>query len=484
MKLGRLLPGLGAAGLAVLVSVPVGAGTAWAAPAPPPAYTALAKAYPLFWSGAGLPVGDLRVPYVSGLTNNSAVAEAHAVLAEADLKTTTMSGEEIKGLTCSGFSETDCKDPFLPHARSERLAGSEPPRIEQTASFEGKEGKFPGRIHSLVECGADCAKDVTRSFADASGAAGEVATYFAIGGSSVSQDLSLDDRGRLVSVARSSLTDVVIGPKGEVRFSRLTTTATAFGSGAENAKDGRADVRVENFVILDNPVELTRAGLKLAGGGPSEQEAYDGAKALLEELKERGITLGLPDFNAQVDRKPDHVTVQAQALRVHFERAVQGPQGVQTQSVASDLELGSTTALVAAADRAGKIEVSDKDGKPVVSSELPPPPPAGVSAETSKPRSGKGNSGAGSRPVVGRLVPDPVTPAPGNQAPSTQSPATSPSETALDSQAPQAPDQVALPDITRALGLRNARSVSRAFGAFIGLGLILPIARLVIRRFG
>jgi hypothetical protein len=312
-----------------------------------------------------------------------------------------------------------------------------------------------------------------------------VTTYFALGGSSVSQELSLDDRGRLVSVARSSLADVAIGPKGEVRFSRLTTTATALGSGAENSKDGRAEVRVENFVILDNPVELTRAGLKLAGGGPSEQEAYDGAKALLEKLKtERGITLGLPDFNAQVDRKPEHVTVQAQGLRVHFERAVQGPQGVQTQSVASDLELGSTTALVAAADRAGKIEVSDKDGKPVVSSELPPAPPGSRGTETSKPRSSKSNSGTDSRPVVGRFVPAPETSAPTNQTPSAQPPATNPSETTLDSQAPQGPDQVAIPDIRRALGLRDARAVSRAFGAFIGLGLILPIARLVIRRFG
>jgi hypothetical protein len=484
MKLGRLLPGLGAAGLAVLVSVPVGAGTAWAAPSPPPAYTALAKAYPLAWSGAGLPVGDLRVPYVSGLTNNSAAADAHAVLAEADLKTTTMSGEEIKGLTCAGFSDTDCKDPFLPHARSERLAGSESPRIERTASFVGKEDKFPGRIHSLVEC-ADCAKDVTRSSSDASGAAGELATYFSIGGSSASQDLSLDERGRLVSMARSTLSDMVIGPKGEVRFSRLTITATAFGSGAENAKDGRADVRVENFVILDNPVELTRAGLRLAGGGPSEQEAYDGAQALLEKLKERGITLGLPDFNAQVDRKPDHVTVQAQGLRVHFERAVQGPQGVQTKSVASDLELGSTTALVAASDRAGTIEVSDKDGAVVVdSSHLVQAPAPSPSAEAPKNRSTKRQQGADSRPAADQGPGVTWTPAPGIQSPPTgpTSPPAGP-DTVINGE-PSGPENVALPDITRALGLRNARSVSRAFGAFIGLGLILPIARLVIRRFG
>ena len=34
------------------------------------------------------------------------------------------------------------------------------------------------------------------------------------------------------------------------------------------------------------------------------------------------------------------------------------------------------------------------------------------------------------------------------------------------------------------LGLRDARGVSRAFGAFLALGLILPLARFVIRRLG
>jgi hypothetical protein len=341
MKLGRLLRALGAAGVAVLLSAPVGAGVAHAAPTPPPAYAALARAYPLFWSGAGLSAGDLRVPYVSGLTNNltnnTPVADAGAVLTRFDLTKTTMSGDEIRGLTCSGFEETACKDPFLPEATSVGSA-----RIERAASFEGREGKYPGRIHSLVDCLGDCAKDVIHSAADAAGPKGGVETYFTIGNSAARQDLTLDDRGRLVSLARSSLSDVVIGPAGEVRFSRLTVTASAVGAGAENSKEGRADVRIENFVILDNPVELTRAGLRLAGGGASEQEAYDGAKALLERLKtERGIALGLPDFAAQVKRNAEHVKVDAQGLRVHFERSVQGPQGVQTQGVASDLELGT-----------------------------------------------------------------------------------------------------------------------------------------------
>jgi hypothetical protein len=51
----------------------------------------------------------------------------------------------------------------------------------------------------------------------------------------------------------------------------------------------------------------------------------------------------------------------------------------------------------------------------------------------------------------------------------------------------QDPNAQALPspgEIVDTLGLRGARSVSRAFGAFLGLGLILPVARFVIRRFG
>jgi len=39
-------------------------------------------------------------------------------------------------------------------------------------------------------------------------------------------------------------------------------------------------------------------------------------------------------------------------------------------------------------------------------------------------------------------------------------------------------------DLERNLGLKGARSVSRAFGAFLGLGLILPLPRFLIRRLG
>jgi hypothetical protein len=492
---------MGAAGLVVLVSAPVGAGVAHAAPAPPTAYAALARAYPLFWSGAGLPVGDLRVPYVSGLTNNltnnTPVADADAVLTKSDLTKTHMSGEDIKGLTCSGFDEAACKDPFLPEAKSIGSA-----RFERAASFEGREGKFPGRIHSLVDCLGDCAKDVIRSSSDASGAKGGVETFFTIGGSSASQDLILDDRGRLFSVARSSLSDVTIGPGGEVRFSRLTTIASTAGAGSESSEEGRADVRIENFVILDNPVELTRAGIRLANGAPSEKEAYDGGKVLLQQLKERGITLGLPDFNAQVTRKPDHVTVDTGGLTVRFDQSVQGP-AVSASTQTQPLELGHSTAVVAAFDSQRQVDVTPS-GEVVVDARQPVaapplvPGPDGASAGPTTTRalgSSKGrpdaahpgqsagatSSSPGSNPV---RRPD-GTAAPGGDATLPPGQVTGPAQLAPPSPA-TGPDEGALSatQVARSLGLRDARRVSRAFGAFLGLGLILPLARLVIRRLG
>jgi hypothetical protein len=53
-------------------------------------------------------------------------------------------------------------------------------------------------------------------------------------------------------------------------------------------------------------------------------------------------------------------------------------------------------------------------------------------------------------------------------------------------QTPGNSDNVALglPHPLDNLGLRGAHSVSRAFGAFIGLGLILPLSRFLIRRLG
>lgn len=500
MKLGRPLRGLGAAALVALASVPLAPSAGSAALAAPPAYTAVARAYPLFWAGSGgLPVVDLRVPYVSGMTNHLPVAEAKSALAQPDLQVAALSGETIKGLACTGFDEKTCVDPFYPEARSGH-ASVEPARTERVASFEGKDGKFPGRILALTECGGDCGNQLVHSLAEAAGPAGGMGGYVSVGASAATHDLTIDDRGRVVALARSELRDVVIGPKGEIRFSSLTTTAQALGAGAENTKEGRADVRVADFIILDNPVELTRAGLRLANGAPSEQEAYDGAKALLEKLKEQGITLELPDFAAQVNRTPDLVTVQVGGLRVTFDQSVQGPPGVSASAVNQVLELGSSTALVAAFDRERRIDVSFSGGEPFVEPE-PVAPPAVTPGPSSGPSKPVGSGPNGSKPAFRPRLPrgsidvkaGPATPPPDAVSASKPTPGApptdvlDPAETLPRPGDPATnPDEVALEpdDVARALGLRGARSVSRAFGAFLGLGLILPLARFVIRRFG
>ncbi|HEY3238432.1 MAG TPA: hypothetical protein VGL92_02620 [Acidimicrobiia bacterium] len=489
MKLGRLPRGLGAmlVALALLYFAP---SPASAAPAAPAAYTVLARAYPLFWAASsGLPVDDLKVPYVSGVTNNLPLTEARAALAQPDLSVAAMRAESIQGLTCSGYEESKCQDPFLPEAEVSHQFSTDPAHREQAASFEGREGKYPGSIHALTDCAGDCGNQLVRTLGEASGPAGGLGGYITIGGSSASHDTAIDNSGRLTGVARSELRDAVIGPKGEIRFSSLITTATASGLGAVNSKDGRGEIRVENFVILDNAVELTPAGLRLASGAPSEQEAYDGAKALLEKLKERGITLELPDFAAQVDRQPDFVTVKVKGLTVRFDQSVQSPPGVPAQTVSQVLDLGSSTALVAAFDRERDIDVSIDGEKVNVSAPpaeaTPPvqpapgtrttPPVASTPKPVKNPRSSLPPSGE-----IKVTTPTPPTPAPELGG------ITGPDITAPPG-APLNPNERALPspgEIVDTLGLRGARSVSRAFGAFLGLGLILPVARFVIRRLG
>ncbi|MCA1844327.1 MAG: hypothetical protein LC792_14295, partial [Actinobacteria bacterium] len=325
MKLGTLPRGLAVAAIAAVTVVPLAASAAGAAPAAPTAYALFGSAQPLVWGASSLPVGDLRVPFVWGKTNNVAVANSNAVLAVPDgaANAKPLSGEAISGLQCTGYDEKTCNNPpqFIPTAKANHSSGINPGHFEQTAAWGGKDGKFPGRVSAVTDCAGNCGDRLVRSVSGALGQAGGYAGYITVGSSSASHDLSIDDKGRLISLAKSELDDVSIGPKNEVHFSSLVTTAQAFGTGAENTKDGRADLRIADFYILDNPVELTRAGLRLANGGPSEQEAYDGAKLLLDRLKkERGITLELPNFDTQLARTPDHATVEVQGLRVRFDQ--------------------------------------------------------------------------------------------------------------------------------------------------------------------
>ena len=500
MKLGARLPrGLAVAAVAAVTVVPFAASGAAAAPTPaaPTAYSVFGSAAPLIWAdSSSVPVGNLRAPVVVGQSNNLA-AKSYAALPLPDKSNPPMSGEAINGLSCSGYDV--CKDPFTAVA-SVRHEGLAPGHAEQDATFTGKDGKFPGGIHAITDCpAANCGEQFVRSTGSGAAPAGALPGYVSVGSSSASHDLSIDDKGRLVSTAVSELDNVSIGPKNEVHFSKLVTTAQAIGAGAENSKDGHPDLRIADFYILDNQVELTRAGLRLANAGPSEQEAYDGAKVLLQKLKDRGIILQLPDFNAQLAKTPDHVTVDTQGLQVFFQQSV---GSVPASTFSDPVQLGHATAVVAALDASGKnVQIQqDKNGNPVVvttpGAPAPAPPPAQVKTPGPKPIGGAGgaNSQGGTKTTApgGNRISEPPAPGGAGAAPVTGPPTVAPPADRNPSVTPGSPEQglngnnEALPsprELARKLG-RDARSVSGAFGAFLGLGLILPLSRFLIRRLG
>ena len=493
MKLGRLPRGLAVAAVTAVTVVPLAASSAVAAPAAPTAYAMFGKAEPLAWGGSSGAVGSLHVPFVWGKTNNASLAKSEAKLVAPDESPKPLAGDAIAGLQCVGFDEKSCKDPFVAQAQVEH-AGPDAKITEKAANWPGKDGKFPGNIRAVTNCGGNCGPQLVHSVGGAAGSAGALAGYVSVGSSSGSHDLSIDDKGRLVSNARSQLDNVTIGPKSEVQFTSLVTTAQAIGAGTESSKDGRADVRVNDLRILGYPVELTRAGLRLANGGPSEQEAYDGAKALLQRLKdERGIILEIPNFDAQLTKTAAHVSVVAQGLRVTFRQGV----GSVNTALAYPMQLGHSTAVVAALDAPGRTMNVNENGGGVPTVENTPQAAPAPPKDTAIPPAPRKPGTSTSKPPVSDSK-DAVQPPQADRQPSV----TQPPNGGLPIPAPPAvteppvgdgtqlvtsPDEVVLPsldDVQRKLGLRGAQSVSRAFGAFLGLGLILPLARFVIRRLG
>ena len=511
MKLGRLPRGLAVAAVAAVTVVPLAASAAVAAPAAPTAYAAFGSAQPLYWASASsVPVGYLHVPFVVGKSNNAPapVANSKAYLASADDHPETMSGADINGLTCNGYDEKACKDPFAPIAQANH-SGPKAAHSEQLASFAGRDGKYPGLIQAVTDCGGACGDQFIHTTGKGSAPAGELTGYVTVGSSLANNDMSIDDKGRLVSTSTSELKNVSVGsPDAEgrypLRFSSLVTTAQAIGAGPEATKDGRADLRINDFFILGERVELTKAGLRWTRGGPSEQEAYEGGKVLLKQLRDRGIRLELPNFDAQMVKTPAHVAVETRGLRVFFEQNV---GSVQASALASPLELGHATAVVAALDGSDKniqvkenpngtvtVETTPSTTAPVASPGGGGSAPAGTKG--TQPRN-SGGTATSARPAPpggsGSATPAPTgtgtpTPAAGSDATVTSPPVDPglPTGVTDPSALPTNPDETALSidDIQRNLGLRGAKSVSRAFGAFLGLGLILPLARFVIRRLG
>ena len=509
MRLGTLPRGLAVAAIAAVTVLPLAASPAAAAPAAPTAYALFGSAEPLVWGGSSsAPVGALHVPFVWGKTNNLAIAKSDVKLADPDERVTPLAGETVQGLQCSGYDEKFCRDPFTPTALAEHQ-GIDPRHAEQAASFAGKDGKFPGHLRALTDCAGKCGEQLVHSLGSATGPAGGLAGYVSIGSSKATHDLTIDDRGRLVSTAVSELGNVTVGPDKEIQFSSLVTTAQGWGTGASDTKDGKADLRITDFFILGNPVELTSAGLKLRGNGPSEQEAYDGAKVLLKQLRDRGIRLELPNFKAQLTKTPEHVAVDVRGLTVWFERSV---GSVAADAISYPLDLGHATAVVAALDVNRHVEVQESEnGNVVVQTTAPqgsqaagpgPSGPTGDGPAATPPRkdsdrapggrggsttTGGGTKGTLSPPNPGSVNPTTPTPSAGDPSPAAPADPGLPDEVTGDPALPTNLDETALPspgEIADTLGLRGANSVSRAFGAFLGLGLILPLARFVIRRLG
>lgn len=496
---------------------------AGAEPAPPAAYAAVARAYPLFWDGySGISVNEeLRVPYIAGVTNHAPFSRAEAALALPDLSVKTMTGEAIQGLACKGYEAKRCRDPFLPEAEVSH-SSSDPVSARQLASFLGRSGQNPGHIDAVNSCEGDCGRQLIRTTAEAVAPAGAIPNMISVGSSSARQDVTVDEAGRVVGIATSELRGVAIGPNREVTFSRLTSTARAVGAGAENAKDGQGTVDVADMVVLGNPVELTGAGLKLSHGAISEQEAYDGAKALLAKLRQdHGISLEFGDQADDILREAAQVTVRVNALRVRFDPRVQAPQTVG-ERIEQVMSLGSSTMVVMAFEQERQIDVSYEGDDVVVqaqpeaqatatpSSGAPAPAPSASTGPTPSTGAPSKATPAGSPPprlpsnaqvkvkvTPPRPAPAPATPVPA-PGPATPTPEVSGDQGTLP---PPAVAEVPLPstagpdgfegldeeafgigDIGR--GLKDARAVSRAFGAFLALGLVLPLARFVIKRFG
>jgi len=272
------------------------------------------------------------------------------------------------------------------------------------------------------------------------------------------------------------------------------------------------------MVVLGNPVELTGAGLKLSHGAVSEQEAYDGARALLAKLRsEHGISLEFGDQADDILREASQVTVRVQALRVRFDPRVAAPQRVG-ERIEQVIHLGASTMVLMAFDRERQIDVSYEGDDVVVQAqpEAQPAasPPAGPAPSATAPSAAPAPSatapakapqasGSSSSPrlpsnakVKVRVNPARPAPAP---APTPAAPDPAPEVGAGEAVPPPAAVEVPLPErgaTTEGLGeealglpdlgrsLKDARAVSRFFGAFLALGLVLPLARFVIRRFG
>lgn len=443
----------------------------------------LVRAYPVRVGGSGAAAGvDLLVPYATGLTGVEGSTDAASALVVADFTRRSLASPELRNLTCSvDIAPEECREPFSPLL----LATQEAPGWDRSASFDrpatDADSSPTARLQATI--GSD-----RRSFSEASSPGGALRGYLSFETATARGEARVDESGRVVTVARAELSGVVIGPNGEIRAEQLRTIASSGWVGSEAAREPRASVEVDGLIILDQPVELTPQGLRLRQGAPSEQEAYDGARVLLLELASRGIAVEAPVWG--IDRSGGGVAARAQGFRVRFEQAVTGGP-VEAPRLVYEIELGSSSASIAPgvlsrprATEGGSLDVFSADlGLRRFESPAAQPAPAGSverSAGNRRSRPGSPDRGESEAAAAGAVE---AGPAPPTGEPSASFPPESVGERPTQTSAELS--EIAAPTLgpsRSAESRRAARSVSGAFGAFLGLALVLPIARVIIRR--
>ena len=117
-----------------------------AAPAAPTAYTVFGKAQPLVWgSSSSVPVGNLHVPFVSGKTNNVAIAKSDAKLADPDENPKPLAGDAISRPDLHAATTRSSARTRSSRMAQAEHAGPDARHLEQAATFAGQGREVPGQ---------------------------------------------------------------------------------------------------------------------------------------------------------------------------------------------------------------------------------------------------------------------------------------------------------------------------------------------------
>ena len=289
MKLGRLLGGLSTASALTLASFCL-APASGAAPTPPASYAAAGARLPAVLGRLRRAIGGGRTAGPVRLRGDQPRRRSPGPRPSSPCPTCPprpMTGEQIARPDLHGLSEKRCADPFLPEAtvgHSSRRPGE---RRDQAASFGGKDSKWPGHIDALNSCDGDCGNQLVRTLSEAAGARRRAERLHHLG--RVAAGPPRRHRRRL-RPAHGRCPLRAAGrrhrPEGEVTFSRLTSTATRLRPGVRRTpRTARPDRRRRHGHPRQRRGADPRPVCSCPAGPPSEQEAYDGAKALLESAQ-------------------------------------------------------------------------------------------------------------------------------------------------------------------------------------------------------